>query len=142
MRTYYRGPDCVVTSEVFLWRAAPAKFAIRDLRDVGIAHHEIARPVPIAAYVAGVALLTAAALTSVWNTVVLYAFVTMAAIALTTFVALRLRVRPALLELRGSYCGKRAILYATVDERVFNQVTRALRRAIEEANAAGDIAAA
>src|SRR4051812_6128703 len=84
MRPYYSGPDCVVTSEVFLWRTAPARFAIRDLQDVGIAHHEITRPVPIAAYVAGVALLTAAAYTTVSNAAVLYVVVAIALIVLTT----------------------------------------------------------
>jgi hypothetical protein len=31
MRIYYRGPDCLVTSKFFVWRTAPARFAIRDL---------------------------------------------------------------------------------------------------------------
>ena len=36
-RTYYRGPDAVVTSEVFIWRTTPPKiFVIRELKRVGI----------------------------------------------------------------------------------------------------------
>jgi len=42
MRIYYRGPDVVVTSELFVVRrgSPPGRFAIRDLRDVGIAPGE------------------------------------------------------------------------------------------------------
>jgi hypothetical protein len=86
MRTYYRGPDAVVTSAVFAHESAT--YAIRDLRDVCI-HH------------------------------------------VTTGVVLwRLRSRTFLL--RATYRGTEVTLYASTDERVFNQVSRALRRAIED----------
>jgi hypothetical protein len=87
MRTYYRGPDAVVTSTVF---ATHRLYAIRDLRDVRI-HH-------------------------VTNGLVLW------------------RLRPQHYLLRATYRGATVTLYTSTDQRVFNQVTRALRRAIEDAH--------
>jgi predicted oxidoreductase (fatty acid repression mutant protein) len=46
--------------------------------------------------------------------------------------AFSLRSRPTLLELRATWYGREVVLYTATDERVFNQVSRALRRAIED----------
>lgn len=86
MRTYYRGPDVVVTSTAFTHESAT--YAVRDLRDVCI-HH------------------------------------------VTTGVVLW-RLRPRTFVLYATYRGTGVALYASTDERVFNQVSRALRRAIED----------
>lgn len=86
MRTYYRGPEVVVTSTVFAHGSAT--YAVRDLRDVCI-HH------------------------------------------LTTGVVLW-RLRPRTFVLYATYRGIGVALYSSTDERVFNQVSRALRRAIED----------
>jgi hypothetical protein len=89
MRTYYRGPDAVVTSELFVWLTRPARiFVIRELRDVGIT---------------GTAVDRGWWRTGRWS------------------------------ELRASYRGSDVILFAGTDTRVFNQIARALRRALEEA---------
>jgi hypothetical protein len=44
MRTYYRGPDAVITSTVFTSRTAAQPYAIRDLRTVRIQHTEPTQP--------------------------------------------------------------------------------------------------
>jgi hypothetical protein len=36
-------------------------------------------------------------------------------------------------QVRASYLGSHVTVYTSVDQRVFNQVTRALRRAVEDA---------
>jgi hypothetical protein len=43
------------------------------------------------------------------------------------------RRRPQRWELRATYQGQDVELYSSLDERVFNQIARALRRAIEDA---------
>jgi hypothetical protein len=91
MRTYYRGPDVVVTTTVFAARGSQP-CAIRELRDVCI-HH------------------------------------------VTTGVVLW-RLRPQFFVLRATYRGNTVTLYASTNKRVFNQVSRALRRAIEDARLA------
>jgi hypothetical protein len=86
MRTYYRGPDAVVTSDFFVWRTTPAReFAIRDLSHVGIAHGPA-----------------------------------------------RWWLRRRCSELHARHRGLPTLLYLSHDPRVFNQVSRALRRAIED----------
>ena len=68
MRIYYRGPDVVVTSELFVVRrgSPPGRFAIRDLRDVGIApgHPEGLPLWGIVAPAAAAALVAAAAVSA------------------------------------------------------------------------------
>jgi hypothetical protein len=44
------------------------------------------------------------------------------------------RLRPQTFQLQATYRGAAVDLYSSEDERVFNQVTRALRRAIEDAH--------
>lgn len=86
-RTYYRGPDAVVTDRLFVWHTAPTKsFIVQDLQNVGLALFA----------------------TAFW------------------------RMRPRRWELRATYQGHEVILYASCDTRVFNQVARALRRAVED----------
>ena len=51
---------------------------------------------------------------------------------------LRSRTRPRRSELQATYRGSRVVLYASSNVRVFNQVTRALRRAVEDARPPSD----
>jgi len=132
MRIYYRGPDCLVTSKFFVWRTAPARFAIRDLRDVCIAHRELGRPVPIGTCLAGGACLATTAAAALWHSPALCAFAVLSGTVAVSLAALSLRSRPTLLELRATWYGREVVLYTATDERVFNQVSRALRRAIED----------
>jgi len=98
-RTYYRGPDAVVTDRLFVWHTTPAKgFAIQDLRNVGL--------VRTGAVAVAVPFLLLAGFSG---------------------------VRSRRWELRATYRGHDVVLYSTSDTRVFNQVARALRRAVEDA---------
>jgi hypothetical protein len=88
-RTYYRGPDAVVTDRFFIWHTTPTKgFDIRDLQHVGLVQ--------------------------------------------PPFVIFARRRW----ELRATYRGRQVTLYSSFDSRVFNQVARALRRAVEDARPA------
>jgi Family of unknown function (DUF6232) len=131
MRTYYRGNDAVVTSELFVRRSASTKsFAIREMRNVCISCADgTGRSKPL---VAVAALLGLTATAAAWSTGSWYALVLFAAAAPTGAAALFWRPRPARWELRAVYRGQDVALYASADVRVFNQVTRALRRAIED----------
>ena len=133
MRTYYRGPDAVVTSELFVWRTTPAKmFAIRELQRVGITSTAVDRNRPPTVQAAAGSVALAVAIMPTVETPAMIALgllaITIPGIAMTAW----WRCRPRLWELHATYRGSEVILFAGTDVRVFNQVTRALRRAIEE----------
>jgi len=144
-RTYYRGPDAVVTSELFVWRTAPPKiFAVRELSKVGIARGKVDHSRPhTARAAAGSALLTVAIWPIVDTTAMLITIALAVTIPSVAVVAYWQR-RPRLWEIHATYRAAAVILYASTDARVFNQVARALRRAMEDAgpSATGDEAAA
>jgi len=132
MRTYYRGDDALVTSELFVRRTTSAKsFAIRDMRNVCIACDAgNGRPTLLIATTAGFLCLAATA--AAWAIGGWYALFLLAiAVPIALGVALAWRREPTRWELRAQYRGHAVTLYASCDMRVFNQVTRALRRAIE-----------
>ena len=134
MRIYYRGPDVVVTSELFVVRrgSPPGRFAIHDLRDVGIAP---GRPdgvrLSIVAPPAAVAALVAAAAVSAAGGVLVGVAIAVSAAGAGMACAVVQQHRPRRWELRAIYRDCPVRLYASTDARVFHQVSRALRRAIE-----------
>jgi hypothetical protein len=132
-RTYYSGPDAVVTSELFVWLTQPPRiFAIRELRNVGIARCGADFGRPHTMHAAGGSVIAAAA----WptpDTTILIA-IGLLVVGLPIAVAAYRRLRPRLWELHGTYRHATVILYASTDTRVFNQVARALRRAMEDAD--------
>jgi len=138
-RTYYQGPDAVVTAELFVWRGTPTRsFAVGDLRNVGRARGDVDRLRPYKMYstAGGVVLIV-----GTWNTlgtpdVYILGAAVLAIPALLT-VASRWTQRPRW-ELRATYHNHEVIIYSSPDERVFNQVTRALRRSMEDARSPAD----
>jgi Family of unknown function (DUF6232) len=133
-RTYYRGPDAVVTDQFLVWRTTPTKgFVIRDLRNVGLVRSQNDRLRPYTLHVAGGALVLAGATWTALGTPTAYAFGVLAAALPATFMVARMRMQPRQWELRATYRGTRVVLYTSPDARVFNQVARALRRAVEDA---------
>jgi hypothetical protein len=134
-RTYYRGPDAVVTDKFLIWRTMPARsFVVRDLRNVGIVRSEDDRLRPYTAHVvAGSLVLIVAMVTVMDYSPIAYALGAVAVAVPTLWAAARARTRPRRAELQATYRGSRVVLYASSDVRVFNQVTRALRRAVEDA---------
>ena len=136
-RTYYRGPDAVVTDRLFVWRTTPTKgYVVRDLRNVQLIHTRD-RLGPYAAPLAGGTLVLAAALWTMFGSPAMYALGALAIVG-PAGVAIGIRMRPRRWELRATYRGARVVIYASSDARVFNQVVRALRRSVEAARPSSD----
>jgi len=133
MRIYYRAPDVVVTSELFVVRrgSLPGRFAIHDLRDVCIAPGQpegvrLSVVVPPAA-----AALVAAAAVSAAGGVLVGVAIAISAAGAGMACAVVQQHRPREWELHATYRDRQVRLYASTDARVFHQVSRALQRAME-----------
>jgi len=133
MRTYYRGPDVIVTSELFVVRrrSPPGRFVVHHLRDVCIAPVQrggvrLSIVVPPAA-----AALVAAAAVAAAGGVLAGVAIAVSAAGVGVACAVVQQHRPCRWELRATYRDCPVCLYASTDARVFHQVSRALRRAIE-----------
>jgi len=129
MRTYYRGPDAVITDTHFVWQSPSVQiFAIDDLKDVRLERTVAAGPsgaefslwlgLFVLAIAAGLKFGVPAALPVV------------AVLVVVVLVALRRRSGHAW-EIRARYRAEDVTVYTSLDPRIFNQVTRALRRTIE-----------
>jgi hypothetical protein len=133
-RTYYRGPDAVVTDRLFVWRTTPDKaYTVRDLRNVGVGRAETDKLRPYVPRVAGGAAVVSA---SAWFLVPSSAALVVGAVVISAPAALAIAghwLRTNRWEIRAGYHAREVVLYATTDERTFNQVARALRRAMEDA---------
>jgi len=132
MRTYYRGNDALVTSELFVRRTTSAKsFVIRDMRNVCIAGDTgSGRSMLLIITAAGFLGLTATA--AAWTINGRYALFFLAiTLPIALGATLAWQRQHARWELRAQYRGRPVTLYTSRNVRVFNQVTRALRRAIE-----------
>ena len=134
-RTYYRGPDGVVTDQLFIWQNTPVRsFAVRDLRNVGQARADAASG--SAAGVAVVGGVTVAAIGAGWTMLeppTAYAIGLVAVMIPVAFTLPSLFRRRTAWELHATYRGVEVVLYSCTEERQFNQVKRALRRAMENA---------
>jgi hypothetical protein len=133
MRTYYRGPDAVVTSELFVWRTTPAKiFAIRELYRVGFTCSDLGRAHPHTVRAAAGSPVMAVALWPIVDTPGLIAVISLAIAIPIVAIGAYWRLRPRLWTLHATYRGSEVIIYSSTNARVFNQVIRALRRAVED----------
>lgn len=134
MRTYYRGPDAFVTADRFVWLTETPKIVpIRELRDIGLVQH-LPRRRPADAAVAVSAGLGAFAAAG-WLTLGIAAGAGVSVLAvLAMTVALRTRRSRGTRTFRvvATVNGIRTMIYEARDLRVFNQVTRALRRSVED----------
>jgi hypothetical protein len=130
MRIYYQGPEAVVTSDFFIRRGPqPNTFALRDLRDVCIAPDEVSGSGAVW-YSAAAALVAAFIIYEAANPWYALAFLSASTLTIGC-IAVHRKHRPHRHELRAEYLGLAVSLYASSDARVFNQVSRALLRAIE-----------
>ncbi|AGZ38694.1 DUF6232 family protein [Actinoplanes friuliensis] len=133
MRTYYRGPDALVTDEHFVWRTSSTQiFAVGELHNVGLVEGR-ATFRPIATIVVAASLITATA--AVWASFGPAAGYSLAALALVITaltVATQHQRAARIWHLQASYRGLETTLYSSADARVFNQIARALRRSIED----------
>ncbi|MDI6100560.1 DUF6232 family protein [Actinoplanes sp. NEAU-A12] len=129
-RIYYRGPDALVSDDRFVWHATHTSlaFAITELRNVGLVQAPArVRPHAPAFAVAALALAAAGWILLPDPAIYVLAFLGLAASGL----ALAWR-EPGRWELHAQYRGTAVVLYSSADDRVFNQVSRALRRAMED----------
>jgi hypothetical protein len=135
MRTYYRGPDALLTDDHFIWRTPTSTrmFAVRELRDVTLVRGEPAGSsvAALAATAAGLVTLTVASW-ALAGPVVGYTAAAVAVLIASIVVAAKGSRSARRWSLHGTYRGISVVLYSSPDPRVFNQVTRALRRAIED----------
>ena len=129
MRTYYRGPDAVITDTHFVWQSSSVRiFAIDDLDDVRLERTVAAGPSGVE-FSLGLGLLILAIAAGL-KLGVLAALPLVAALVAVVLIALRRRGGHAW-EIRARYRAQDVTLYTSPDPRTFNQVTRALRRTIE-----------
>lgn len=133
MRTYYRGPDAFVTADNFVWLGTtPRIVPVRELRAIQrveqTARARFADTLLVAsaglAALAGAAGLTAGALAGISLAVLA---VSAAVVAVCSRQMSSARIYRVVATVRGA----RTTVYESRDIRVFNQVTRALRRSLE-----------
>ena len=129
MRTYYRGPDAAVTDELFIWVTGTTRaFVVADLREVSLERENRSR---LGRIVVGVLLAVAGAS---WVQLGLPAkwYVGIGALVVALVVAGR-PPQARLWALTAAYRDAGQVtLYTSADQRVFHQVSRALRRAMED----------
>ncbi|MEU8819397.1 DUF6232 family protein [Actinoplanes sp. NPDC048796] len=136
-RIYYRGPDAIVTGDHIVWLTEPVRtFPRRELRDIGIVR---GAPPPLSAgalVLAGLSLLVAvgalaaaayADSTGLWVAAAIVDVVALGCVG----AALGRRTRPW--EIHAVHRGAEVVVYASADDRVFHQVSRAIRRSLEMA---------
>jgi len=139
MRIYYDGPDALVTEQFLVWRTRPVRaYAIAELRNIRLVQRHVGSPRAILTMAAAAAAVLIVApgwlvLHTTSGRLVLFGA---AAVAVTLATLRRRNVRQW--ELRAAYRGHETTLYTTLEIRTFNQVTRALRRAVESSSAARD----
>lgn len=134
MRTFYDGPDALVTENHFIWRTDPLRaFIIGDLRDVRLVQRDVGsrRVIVTAATIAAAALIVAPGWLVLHTTVDRLVLLGAAVVAVTLATLGRRSVHQW--ELRATYQTREVVLYTTLELRTFNQVTRALRRSLESA---------
>jgi hypothetical protein len=132
MRTYYDGPDALITENHFIWRTDPVRaFIIGDLRDVRLVQRDVGSPrvIIVLAAMAAAAMIVAPGWLLVHTMVGRLVLVGAAAAAVSLATLGRRSVHQW--ELRAAYQSREVVLYTTLEIRTFNQVTRALRRSVE-----------
>ena len=129
-RIYYRGPDALVSDDRFVWHptTAPVVFAVPDLRNVGLVQAP-ARVRPFAPVAVAVIVAMAAAGWILLPDPAIYVLVFLGLAILGVAMAWR---EPGRWELHAQYRGTAVVLYSSSNPRIFNQVSRALRRAMED----------
>ncbi|MFC7274329.1 DUF6232 family protein [Paractinoplanes rhizophilus] len=130
MRTYYRGPDAVITETHFVWQSPRVKiFAIEDLDDVRLERAVAGAPSGVE-FALGLGLLLLAVVAGLKFGALAAAPLIVAIVGVALF-ALRRRSSGHAWEIRARYRAEDVTVYTSPDPRIFNQVTRALRRTIE-----------
>jgi small-conductance mechanosensitive channel len=130
MRYYYRGPDAIITDTHFVWRGPTFRiFAIADLDDVRL-ERTVTRAPSGAILALAFGLFAVALATGVKFGMTAAIPLVLAVIALAV-ASLRPRGVHAW-EIRARYRAQEVTVYTSPDPRIFNQVTRALSRRMEQ----------
>jgi hypothetical protein len=134
MRTYYRGPNAFVTADRFVWRLdTPRIFAVRELRDIRrVEHVPQGRRADVVVVAAAGSIAFAAASWLVVGPVIGAAAVALSVMAATVAVSTRKFRDTRSYRVVATVRGVRTVIFEARDLTVFNQVTRALRRAVED----------
>ena len=133
MPVYYRGPQVLITGEIFAILVPPRQeFRIAELRDVHIVRGDLPPLRMVSAHAAGGAIVLAIASWPILHSTT----ASLAALALVVSLSLVggacWRLAPRVHELRATYRGFLVPLYSSADGRTFGQVCRGLLRAIED----------
>ena len=132
MTVYYRGPEAMITHEVFqVYVPHRRTFRIGELSDVHVLRGDLHPARVVAARIAGGALVVVAASWPFVDTpmAVLTMFLLVAAPSVACGACSRLTPRPY--ELRATYRSLEVRLFRSTDERTFGQVKRGLMRSLE-----------
>ena len=132
MTVYYRGPEVVITHEVFhVLTPQPRAFLIRELRGVCVVEGWRRRWVAVPAWL-GSALVAVLAVTLPISFVSAPVFVIVLVLAAASVVSVAcLRDASGTYELRAVYGGREVTIFRSGDAQTFGQVKRALQRSIE-----------
>ncbi|GLY05898.1 MULTISPECIES: DUF6232 family protein [Actinoplanes] len=129
-RTYYRGPDATVVDDQFIWRTSSTSitFLVPDLRHVGL----VQAPPRVRPFAPALVVLTVFAAIAGWTLIPDPTMYVAGFLAVTAPVVVAVWREPRHWELHAQYRNTAVVLYSSADARVFNQVSRALRRAMED----------
>ncbi len=132
MMLYYRGPDVIVTDEVFEVRHPYyRRFLIDELAFVHVVRHERDDTVVISTRTAAGALVLVATSWHLLRTVEAWLLAILLVAAPSALSGVCHRLRPRAQELRAVYRHYDVTLYLSSDPQVFGQVRRALARVLE-----------
>jgi hypothetical protein len=126
---YYRGPGIVVTS--WYIENADGRFLVRDLRLI-YRVHLFAHPTRIVALICGaIELALAAPLAAVYGSVILLCAGFIAAVGVAAALLVDGRRNPRWMALGAIYDGRKITLFSSRNQQEFEQVRRAMIRAVE-----------
>jgi len=130
-RIYYQGPDIVVTSLYI--QTLEDRYRINDLNVEGPRYFNAYPARVLALYCGIVGLLLAAGAALLYGSaeLLLCTVGLVASIGLASAIWIDERRNPRWMELAAWHRGRRVILFASNDKRVFGQVQRAVVRALE-----------
>lgn len=133
MRVFYRGPRALITADVIMVaRPVSHSYALAELADVYVVRQQAAqgwgsaRSMGVSALVGSTVVVPAVGRTSV-----VLAAVILAGLLVCAFVCLQIGP-PAHHELVATYRGRPVRVFASDDQREFDQVCRGLQRAREQ----------
>ncbi|MBB2945100.1 hypothetical protein FB565_004833 [Actinoplanes lutulentus] len=129
-RTYYSGPDAMVTDDQFVWITVSNQhtFTVRDLRNVGL----VQAPSRMRPFAPALAVGVLFAAVAGWSLMTSPTWYVAGFVAVSAPAVVAIWRKPRHWELHAQYRNQAVVLYSSADARVFNQVSRALRRAMED----------